>query len=676
MDNKAQQISYIRTREARETAKLGSLPTLDLQKNDLDALAHEAADRRVPLFLRTAQLAGSGRMTAVEIRESAGKTEDIYEKILQKSNLLPAWFLSVGLSRSRAVCRVSVSDSVDFRGQQGSWVGTGFLVAEDILLTNHHVLNTVESASKATCLFNFELDERGIPFPAKDFRLAPEELFVTSKTPGGLDFTFVRVHGSPGKEFGFIALDRGVTAITNGEFANVIQHPSGRPKELALQENTVIKQDQVVLHYSTDTEPGSSGSPVFNNEWKLVALHHASPQAPAGLPAPGFSGSYVNEGIKPSAIATHLEQVSQDGDGLAARSAEKVLQLFRGADELAGYFGSLGRRTDGETDVERVVNSYRGEEQDLDLGFWNIEWFCRRYQEKLDAVSRVILSMNLDIWGFSETSREATEALRDYLNAQGGQRFECAFSEPDAPPDKQTNTVLWNARTVKGERREWPPDIHQWFGVKSQNFDDLNLEGVEGDVFPRYPGLFHFAMEGQSKAFDFHLVPLHLKAMADGSKRRRMASAILAAAIQKMISEGKAGTDWVVGGDLNAELATGDFQKLLDRGNVAISAEDEGAGSFSYIKSPKSLIDHIFLSPNLARSYGATDYFIVARDKEVPGFVKEISDHRPVLIRLSLRDPMPETAPKELRRAGRGAAKSRMGGSATELRNVFKKLGI
>ena len=32
---------------------------------------------------------------------------------------------------------------------------------------------------------------------------------------------------------------------------------------------------EVLHHYSTDTEAGSSGSPVFNDQWEVVALHHS-----------------------------------------------------------------------------------------------------------------------------------------------------------------------------------------------------------------------------------------------------------------------------------------------------------------------------------------------------------------------------------------------------------------
>jgi endonuclease G len=31
--------------------------------------------------------------------------------------------------------------------------------------------------------------------------------------------------------------------------------------------------------YETDTKPGSSGSPVLNDRWQLVVLHHASEPA-------------------------------------------------------------------------------------------------------------------------------------------------------------------------------------------------------------------------------------------------------------------------------------------------------------------------------------------------------------------------------------------------------------
>jgi predicted extracellular nuclease len=130
--------------------------------------------------------------------------------------------------------------------------------------------------------------------------------------------------------------------------------------------------------------------------------------------------------------------------------------------------------------------------------------------------------------------------------------------------------------------------------------------------------------------------------MDEGMKRRRMASVILGAAVQKMITEFGHDADWVPGGDFNAALASQDFDALFKKDFVALSAQDEGQDAFSYLKRPKSLIDHIFLSANLGKTYGADDFFIVAAEKTVPKYVKKLSDHRPVLVRLSLKQPTAE----------------------------------
>jgi hypothetical protein len=72
-----------------------------------------------------------------------------------------------------------------------------------------------------------------------------------------------------------------------------------------------------------------------------------------------------------------------------------------------------------------------------------------------------------------------------------------------------------------------------------------------------------------------------------------------------------------------------------------MSAQDEDAGAFSYIKSPKSLIDHVFLSPNLSKQAGDASYFIVAKDKTVDNYARKLSDHRPVLVRFSIGGEAP-----------------------------------
>jgi V8-like Glu-specific endopeptidase len=53
------------------------------------------------------------------------------------------------------------------------------------------------------------------------------------------------------------------------------------------------------LRYRNNTEPGSSGSPVFNFEWELVALHHGG--------ARGKEPVAYNQGIPAAQIRAHVE---------------------------------------------------------------------------------------------------------------------------------------------------------------------------------------------------------------------------------------------------------------------------------------------------------------------------------------------------------------------------------
>jgi len=101
---------------------------------------------------------------------------------------------------------------------------------------------------------------------------------------------------------------------------NIIQHPNGEPKQLAIRNNQVVDELELFLHYRTDTDPGSSGSPVFNDQWEVVALHHS------GVPKRNEQGQVVtsdgrlwqewmgeqriaweaNEGVRVSRLVRHI----------------------------------------------------------------------------------------------------------------------------------------------------------------------------------------------------------------------------------------------------------------------------------------------------------------------------------------------------------------------------------
>src|SRR5262249_40047736 len=91
-----------------------------------------------------------------------------------------------------------------------------------------------------------------------------------------LDFTLVAVKPDGGlTENGWLTLNDDEGAVLKDEYVNIIQHPNGRPKQVALRDNQVTDVLKKYLHYRADTEPGSSGAPVFNDEWELIGLHHS-----------------------------------------------------------------------------------------------------------------------------------------------------------------------------------------------------------------------------------------------------------------------------------------------------------------------------------------------------------------------------------------------------------------
>ncbi|WP_292267283.1 hypothetical protein, partial [Mesorhizobium sp.] len=86
------------------------------------------------------------------------------------------------------------------------------------------------------------------------------------------------------------------------------------------------------------------------------------------------------------------------------------------------------------------------------------------------------------------------------------------------------------------------------------------------------------------------------------------------------------------GGDANATLASGDLDALTSAGLTALTAQDASDKQITYVKAPfKSLIDHVFISPNLVPD--GRDFMIVALDRTIDRFL-EVSDHRPILLRL------------------------------------------
>lgn len=156
--------------------------------------------------------------------------------------------------------------------------GTGFMVSPRLVLTNNHVLGSVREASNSWIEFNFQDDTEGRLLASVLFNLTPQVFFLTDRR---LDYSLVAV-GETSRggnftldQFGWNHLIEEQGKAIVGEHVNIVQHPNGEPKQLALRENQIVDELEDFLHYETDTAPGSSGSPVFNDQWEVIALHHS-----------------------------------------------------------------------------------------------------------------------------------------------------------------------------------------------------------------------------------------------------------------------------------------------------------------------------------------------------------------------------------------------------------------
>ncbi len=282
-------------------------------------------DDREQLEARAARLlsaGGVGLEAVLGAVAAPGPPEEQRERALERilgaaSELVPVNFLARGARAARAVGRIGVREDGRVVGS-----GTGFLVGARLLLTNNHVLPAPAVARASFVEFDAELDLDGLPRPVTVFELDPAVVFLTDEH---LDFTLVAVRpgrdGRPaGDGFGTIPLIADQGKIVIGEPVTVVGHPRGRLKEVAVRENELLHQLPDFLQYGADTEPGSSGSPVFNGQWEVVALHHAGVPGPSGAP----DDWVANEGTRVSVVLRHLA-------GLALPPAQRAVLAELGA---------------------------------------------------------------------------------------------------------------------------------------------------------------------------------------------------------------------------------------------------------------------------------------------------------------------------------------------------------
>jgi V8-like Glu-specific endopeptidase len=227
---------------------------------------------------------------------SQSEETNTLEKIIGENTLRPIAFLTRAIEVSKCVCFVGVPG--------GS--GTGFLLADNLVMTNNHVIHDAGLLSRCFFRFNYQIGVTGSPEPTTDYNAKQGGIFCTHKD---LDYTVIELEGSPGTKWGYSKLLSSVNVRPKESRVNIIQHPAGGPKQVSVQNNFLEYMDNNVMQYVTSTLNGSSGSPVFDDNWQVVALHHSGGM----ITEPSSQRRYFrNEGILvPAILSTLPEEVKK-----------------------------------------------------------------------------------------------------------------------------------------------------------------------------------------------------------------------------------------------------------------------------------------------------------------------------------------------------------------------------
>jgi len=238
-----------------------------------DLLQTIAASGTAPVKVRLDELLAEDPVTAAPSGggplgwKGSGDRDSLERQIAAESTLLDVAFLKRGTELAPAIARLLVTLP------SGQYYGTGFRIGDDMLLTNHHVLYDESSAgtpaSTVEAWFGYERDFGG----GQLAHTVVAGMADSIKGDKAHDWAVVRMATPIPPGTPTVALT-GATPVKAEDRVYIIQHPNGGVKKIGMIHNVVRFVDDNVVQYWTDTEGGSSGSPVFNEKWELVALHH------------------------------------------------------------------------------------------------------------------------------------------------------------------------------------------------------------------------------------------------------------------------------------------------------------------------------------------------------------------------------------------------------------------
>ena len=208
-------------------------------------------------------------------------------------------FLKGAIAQSSSVCHIEIS-SRDI-------MATGVLITPNKILTNYHVLKSSEGDSLKNNALNTILkfgcltSDNGLETQGKSFQLDRQNPILCYSKTEDLDYVLLQVESkiTQATDIKPARWDSQKLPIEKMGIS-VLHHPEGDSMKLSISQNgiTGVYQNSGLVQYVNKTAVGSSGSPCFDEDWYLVALHHAQKAKTFGSIREGILFASIYQEIK------------------------------------------------------------------------------------------------------------------------------------------------------------------------------------------------------------------------------------------------------------------------------------------------------------------------------------------------------------------------------------------
>lgn len=242
-----------------------------------------------PMIGKLGMEAGGGFTVSPKALERlASVTKQQHQAVLGDVGTRTYSWLQEGLRAAKSVAIIF---------KDGAPHGTGFAVVgkeldpklgdEIVVLTNAHVVSGIgypDAAKPTEATVRFELIHQEGLGP---YSYNVDKKLIWESHPDEHDVAVLRLDPAvPSEQISERIYHELPELSGDRKRVYIIGHPSGREISISFQDNELIAYEREVyespnsivpcrIQYRAPTEPGSSGSPVYDQSWRIIGIHHA-----------------------------------------------------------------------------------------------------------------------------------------------------------------------------------------------------------------------------------------------------------------------------------------------------------------------------------------------------------------------------------------------------------------